>query len=135
MSEAAILTAARAAVASALPGWRDWSDDPAAVRPDKLGAFLVSVTRDSAVPEAMGSSREEVQLTVAAELFMEYTPDASGRDIASTRGALVRDALRQSPAIRGLVDFVIGAALDVDLAAGERRVARASVGVSVLATF
>lgn len=135
MSEAAILTAARAAVAQALPGWRDWSDDPSAVRPDKLGAFLVAVTRDGAVPEAMGSTREEVQMTIAAELFMEYGPEDRGRDVASARGQVVRDALRLSPAIRGLVDFVTGAALDVDLAQGERRLARANVGVSVLATF
>lgn len=135
MSEAAILTAARAVVAAALPGWRDWSDDPAAVRPDRLGAFVVTVSRDGASPEAMGSPREEVQMTIAAELFMDYGPEERGRDVASARGALVRDALRRSPAIRALVDFVTGAALDVDLSTGERRLARATVGVSVLATF
>lgn len=135
MSEAAILTAARAVVATALPGWRDWSDDPSAIRPDKLGAFLVSVTRDGAVPESMGSTREEVSMTVGVELLMEFTPADRGRDVVSARGQLVRDALRLSPEIRGLVDFVTGAALDVDLAAGERRVARAQIAVSVMATF
>lgn len=135
MSEAAILTAARAVVAAALPGWRDWSDDPAAVRPDKLGAFSVYVTRDGAVPESMGSTREEVALTVAAELFMEYGPGERGRDVASARGAAVRNALRLSPEVRAVVDFVTGASLDVDLASGERRIARATVGVSVTATF
>lgn len=135
MSEAAILEAARAVVASALPGWRDWSDDPAAVRPDKLGAFLVTVTRDGAVPEAMGSTREEVALTIGAELFMEYGPTERGRDLASARGGTVRDALRLDPGVRAAVDFVTGAALDVDLANGERRLARATVAVSVMATF
>lgn len=135
MSESAIQAAARAVVSQCLPGWRDWSDDPAAVRPDKLGAFLVSVTRDGAVPEAMGSAREEVSMTVGVELLMEFNPAERGRDVAAARGQLVRDALRLSPEIRGLVDFVTGAALDVDLAAGERRVARAQVAVSVMATF
>lgn len=135
MSEAAILTAARAVVAAALPDWRDWSDDPAAVRPDKMGAFAVFLSRDSAVPESMGSTREEVALTIGVELFMEYTPAERGRDLAHGRGAAVRDALRLAPEVRAVVDFVTGAALDVDLATGERRIARATVGVSVMATF
>lgn len=135
MSEAAILAAARAVVASVLPGWRDWSDDPAAVRPDKLGAFAVHVSRDGAVPESMGSTREEVTLTIGTELFLEYGPTERGRDLAHARGALVRDAIRAAPSVRAVVDFVTGAALDVDLSTGERRIARATVGVTVLATF
>lgn len=135
MSEAAILAAARSVVSATLPGWRDWSDDPHAIRPDKLGAFLVSVTRDSAVPEAMGSKREEVSMTVGVELLMEFAPGDRGRDIASARGQLVRDAVRLAPEIQGLVDFMTGSALDVDLAPGERRLARAQIGVSVMATF
>lgn len=135
MSEEAILTAARSTVAAALPGWRDWSDDPAAVKPDKLGAFLVVLSRDSAQPESMGSAREEVQLTIRAELFFEFAPATPGRTVATMRGAAVREALRQSVTIRPLVDFILGSTLDVDLGAAERRIARASVSLSVLTTI
>lgn len=83
----------------------------------------------------MGSSREEVQLTIRAEMFMEYTPAEKGREIATARGAAVREALRQSSTIRPLVDFILGSTLDVDLGTAERRIARAAVSLSVLATI
>ena len=135
MSESAILTAARAAVAAALPGGKDWSDDPANIRPDKLDAFAVTVTRDGAVPAAMGSTQEEVQLTIGVEVFTEYGPTQNGRALASARGEAVRAALRSDPALAAAIDFITGAAMDVDLAKGERRLARATVEMSVLATF
>ncbi|AKY02687.1 minor tail protein [Rhodobacter phage RcSaxon] len=135
MSESAILTAARAAVAAALPGGKDWSDDPANIRPDKLDAFAVTVTRDGAVPAAMGSAQEEVQLTIGVEVFTEYGPAQNGRALASVKGEAIRAALRSDPALAAAIDFITGAAMDVDLAKGERRLARATVEMSVLATF
>lgn len=135
MSEAAILTAARAAVSAALPGWRDWSDDPAAIKPDKMGAFAVTVTRNGATRAAMGSTAEEVALTVAADVFLEFGAYENGRQIATARGSEAAEAIKRDPDFRRLVDFVTGAASDVELASGEKRLARASVALSVLATF
>lgn len=135
MSEDLILAAARATLAAALPGCKDWSDDPAAIRPDKLGAFIVTLTRDSATPAAMGSMQEEVQLTVRAEFFMEYEAREPGRELATVKGRAMREALRTSSTIRPLVDFVLGSNLDVELASGDRRLARVLVGLSVLATI
>lgn len=135
MSESAILTAARAAVAAALPGGKDWSDDPANIRPDKLDAFAVTVTRDGAVPAAMGSAQEEVQLTIGVEVFSEFSPGQNGRALAFAQAEAIRAALRLHPALAALIDFITGAATDVDLAAGEKRLARATVEMNVQATF
>ena len=135
MSESAILTAARAIVAATLPGFRDWSDNPAAIKPDKLGAFHVTVTRNSAAPAAMGSRAEEVNLTVATDIFLEFGAHDDGRRIATERGQAILKAWRAAPDIARLVDFTIGTSLDVELAQAESRLARATVALSVLATI
>jgi len=135
MSETAILTAARAVVAAALPQATDWSDDPANVRPDKLDAFVVTVTRDGAVPAAMQSDLEEVQLTIEVEVFGKYGPTEDGREIIGTKGEAVRAALRADATLAALLDLITGSTFEVDLAQGDTRLARATVGLSVQATF
>ena len=135
MSESAILTAARAVVSAALPLAKDWSDDPANVRPDKLDAFVVSVTRDGATPAAMGSTLEEVQLTIEVEIFGKYSASQDGRALIGGKGETVRTALRSDAALLSLLDFVTGVTFEVDLAQGENRLARATVALNVQATF
>lgn len=135
MSETAILTAARAVVAATLPQAKDWSDDPANVRPDKLDAFVVTVTRDGGVPAAMGSSLEEVQLTIEVEIFGAFKHDQDGRAIIGAKGEAVRSALRASPPLLALLDLINGSTFEVDLASGDTRLARATVGLAVQATF
>lgn len=135
MSESAILAAARAAVAAALPGAKDWSDDPADPKVGRLDVFVVTLTRDDATPAAMGSDLEECQLTLEVEVFTKYRPADDGRAQATTLGAQVKDALLSDPAIRALVDFQRAIGLEVDLAKGEERLARATVQHEILATF
>lgn len=135
MSETAILAAARAAISTALPQAKDWSDDPANIRPDKLDAFVVTVTRDGAAPASMGSGAEEVQLTIEAEVFGNFRPSEDGREVIGAKGEVVRAALRQNAALLGLLDMITGSTFEVDLAAGDTRLARATVGLSVQATF
>lgn len=135
MSETAILAAARAAAAAALPAAKDWSDDPADPKVDKLDAFVASLTRDGAQPASMGSSLEDVQLTLEVEVFSKYGPTENGRDMITGKGRLVQAALLASPAIKSLVHYMTGETLEVDLAQGETRLARATVQVAVLATI
>jgi hypothetical protein len=135
MSETAILAAARAAVSAALPLAKDWTDDPANVKPDKLDAFVVEVRRDGATFAAMGSTLEEVQLTIQVEVFTKYAPNQDGRALVGVKGEAARAALMSAGPLAALLDVILGATFDVDVAAGETRLARATVGLSVQSTF
>jgi len=135
MSETALYLAARAAVAIALPSAKDWSNDPADPRPDKLDAYVVTVTRDSAIAESMGSDLEEVDLTIQIEIFGKYAKVDDGRAGMKTKGEAVKQAIATNPAVLALLDTIHGQTLDVDIAAGETRLARATISLSVQATF
>jgi hypothetical protein len=135
MTETAILTAAQAAVAAALPLAKDWTDDPADPKVNKLDAFVVSLTRDGATKASMGSDLEDVDLSLEVEIFSKYGPNDNGRDLATAKGRLVQAALVASPALKSLVHYMTGETLEVDLAQGEQRLSRATVQVSVLATI
>lgn len=135
MSEQAILAAARAAMVAAFPAARDWSDDPAAIKPDKLGAFSVTVERNGATPAAMGSPLSEVSLTVGVDLFSEFGAYDAGREVATRDGHLAAAAIMAAPDFVRLTDFVVNSALSVDLAQAEKRLARVSVALTVISTF
>lgn len=134
MSESAILERAQAVVLAALPNSKDWSDDPSDPRPDKLDAFVVSLTRDSAMPASMGSTLEECQLSLEVEVFTKYGANEDGRNRATIKGRTVQTALMADATIKGLVDYMTGDALEVDLAVGENRMARAMIQIAILAT-
>lgn len=135
MSETAILDAARASVATALPAAKDWSDDPADVRADKLDAYVVTLVRDSSEPVSSGSSFEDVQLTLEVEVFTAYKEGQPGRTMAGDKGNAARAALKSDAALAALCYRIQGAGMDVDIAAGETRFARATVTLSVSAEF
>jgi len=134
MSEQLILERAQAVVLAALPGSKDWTDDSADPKPDKLDAFVVSLTRDSAMPASMGSTLEECQLSLEVEVFTKYAATADGRSQATVKGRAVQAAIQADATIKSLVDYMTGDALEVDLAKGEERVARAMIQISILAT-
>lgn len=135
MSETAILTAARAAVTTAMPTAKDWSDDPSDPMPDQLDAFVVSLTRDNAIPAAMGSALEQVQLTLEIEIFGKYGPSDPGRADMDTKGRLARAAILSDSTIAALTDHINSQTLEVDLARGETRMAMAAVTFSIDATI
>ncbi len=135
MSESAIQAAAQAAVALAVPGAKDWSQTPADILPDNLPAFTVTVTRDGAIPAAMGADLEEVQLTVEVEYFAAFASSDEGRTQITAAGEAIRAALRSDPALQALSDYTTGATLEVELAQKKSRMGRATVTLSVEATF
>ena len=135
MSESAFQAAAQAAVALAVPNAKDWSHNPADIMPDNLPAFLVTVTRDGAVQDAMGSDLEEVQITIEVEYFAQFDPGEDGRTITTAAGEVIRDALRADATLRALSDLITGATLDVEMAQKRNRMGRATVTLSVEATF
>lgn len=135
MSETAICQAARAVVLVALPSAIDWSDDPADVRVDKLDAFVVTLVRDASEPVSMGSSLEDVQLTLEIEVFGAYTTAQNGRVLIGDKALAARTAVRADPSISALCYRVQGAAFDVEIAAGETRLARATATLSLSAEF
>lgn len=135
MSETAILSAARTVAAATFPTAKDWSDDPANIKPESMPAFVVTVTRDGATQEAMGSDLEEVQLTIEVEVFDKYKASEDGRQVIGAKGEAIRAALRSDAALDALLDRVIGSTYEVDIAAGKERLARATVGLAVEATF
>jgi hypothetical protein len=135
MSETAICLAARSAVQTALPAAIDWSDDPADVRVDKLDAFVVTLVRDASEPAAMGSPLEDVQLTLEIEVFGAYTTAQNGRVLIGDKALAARAAVRADPALADLCYRIQGAAFDVEIAAGETRLARATATLSLSAEF
>ncbi|WP_170561399.1 hypothetical protein [Ruegeria atlantica] len=135
MSESAILSAARAVAAATFPTAKDWSDDPANIKPESMPAFVVTVTRDGATQEAMGSDLEEVQLTIEVEVFDAYETNQDGREVIGAKGEAVRDALKADAALDALLDRVTGSTFEVDIASGRKRLARATVGLLAEATF
>ena len=135
MSETAICQAARSAVLTALPAAIDWSDDPADVRVDKLDAFVVTLVRDASEPVAMGSDLEDVQLTLEIEVFGAYSTAQNGRVLIGDKALAARAAVRSDPAIAALCYRIQGAAFDVEIAAGETRLARATATLSLSAEF
>ena len=135
MSETAISLAARSAVQTALPAAIDWSDDRADVRVDKLDAFVVTLVRDASEPAAMGSPLEDVQLTLEIEVFGTYTTAQNGRTLIGDKALAARDAVRVDSAISAFCYRIQGAAFDVEIAAGQTRLARASATLSLSAEF
>jgi hypothetical protein len=135
MSETAILSAARAAVAAALPAAIDWSDDPADVRVDKLDAFVVTLVRDSSEIISMGSSLEDVQLTLEVESFGTYAAAQDGQTLIGDKALAARAAIRSDPAFAALCYLIQGGAFDVEIAAGESRMARATATLTLSAEF
>ena len=135
MSESAIQAAAQAAVAIAVADAKDWSNNPADIMPDNLPAFTVTVTRDGAIPAAMGSDLEEVQITIEVEYFAQFGRGDNGRAITSAAGEAIRAALRSDATLNALSDFTTGANLEVELAQKKNRMGRATVTLSVEATF
>lgn len=135
MSETAIFEAARAAAVAALPGVKDWSDNPSDPMPGKLDAIVVILSRDGAVASAMGSGQEEVQLTLEVEVFGQFGPNDSGRADMRAKAETVLAAILAAAALEALVDHLHCQTLDVDLAKGETRLARAAITFSIEATI
>ncbi len=135
MSEVSLLTAARAAVTTALPGARDWSDNPSDPRPNRLGAYVISVTRDKATAAAMGSDQEEVELTIQVEVFDKFDAAEQGRADMKAKANLISEQML--PAINALpfVDRAHFQTLEIELAQGEKRFAYGDLSFSVEATF
>lgn len=135
MSETAILGVARTVMSAALPLAVDWSDDPADPKVDKKDAFVVTVTRDGATAAAMGSPLEEVQLTVQVEIFGHFKPSEDGKAIMGAKAETARAALVNAPALLAMTDVIRSSSFDIELAPGDVRLARATLGLSVQATF
>ncbi len=135
MSEATLFTAARDAVSAALPGARDWSDNPSDPKPNRLGAFVVSVTRDKASAAAMGSDQEEVELTIQVEVFDKYEATEQGRADMKAKGNLIQAQMVTLINALPFVDRVHFQTLEIELAQGEKRFAYGDLSFSVEATF
>lgn len=135
MSESAIFDAARAAVDAALPAAKDWSDNPADPSVAKRPAFVITLEREGAETAAMGSILEEVELLVTVEVFASFDPSEDGRNIVRDMATLAAASIKSSPALLALTDRMVTTGLEVDLAGGKERIARAALEVSVEATI
>lgn len=133
-TEVGILTRAIAIVTAALPGFADWSDNSADPDESELPCFSVSLVRDGAVPAGMGTTLEEVQLTLEVEIFIKYRPAENGRLMAQENGEVVKSAVRGDPELQAMIDYMGGATNEVDLSKGQTRFARSTVALSLEAT-
>lgn len=134
MSDTAIASAFRAAIAAALPGYNDWTEDPAPAGRGKLPAFAVILDRDGAVPLSMSSTLEEVTATVQVALFVKSSvgqPEAI-RAAAMAARDIVAAAIKAAGDFGGLT-FTrpsLGGT-GVEIAGGEERIGRADLRYSV----
>jgi hypothetical protein len=69
------------------------------------------------------------------EVFGAYTTAQNGRTLIGDKALAARAAVRVDPAIAALCYRVQGAAFDVEIAAGETRLARATTTLSLSAEF
>ncbi|MEL6587023.1 MAG: hypothetical protein AAFY65_13255 [Pseudomonadota bacterium] len=135
MSESAIFSAARAAVTSELRSAKDWSDNPADPKVNRRPAFLVTLTREGAEPAAMGSPLEEVDLLLTVEVFAAYDHAEAGRNLVRDMADAASATLKASSDLRALTDRMVTTGLEVDLAGGENRIARATLEITLEATL
>lgn len=135
MSETAILTAARAAVLAALPNAKDWTDDPSDPRPDKLDAFVVTLTRTGSERTSMGSAIEDVALDLEVEVFTVFSATENGNTKAGDLGRVARAAIIADPTISSLCYLVQGAGFSTEMGQSEVRLARVNATVELSAEF
>ncbi len=135
MSETAILTAARAAVAASLPNAKDWTDDPSDPRPDKLDAFVLTLNRTGSEPASMGSDLEDVTMDLEVEIFTTFTPSEEGTAKASALGRTARAAIMADSVISALCYRVQGGAFTVEIGQSEIRLARVNATTALSAEF
>lgn len=135
MSETALFAAARLAVATALSGVSDWSENPNKLTPKSMPAFCVEVERIGSEPVAAGSAVEDVDLTIRVDVFQAYGRDQNGKELAGTQAETARAAILSDPDIRALTYWRQGDGFETDSDPGEDRYATATVTVSVKAEF
>lgn len=132
MSETALLAAARSAVVAFLPSdVSDKSDRPEDATPKSLPAFVVDLERLSAERASMGSNTEDVELELSVEVFRQYETAADPRAEMLAEVTGLGAALRDDVPINTLVDDILTPTVDVDLARGDKRLARGLVTFSI----
>lgn len=132
MSETALLAAARSAVVAFLPSdVSDKSDRPEDVTPKSLPAFVVDLERLSAERASMGSNTEDVELELSVEVFRQYETAADPRADMLTEVTGLSDSIRADTSITALVDDILSPTVDVDLARGDKRLARGMITFSI----
>lgn len=135
MSETALLAAARLAVATALPGLSDWSDNPNKITSKDMPAFALAVERVSSEPSAAGAVVEDVELTITVDVFQLFGPQQTGRALAGTQAETARAGLLADATLRGLTYWLQGATFETDTDPGEHRYATATVTVTAKSEF
>ena len=152
MSNAEILTVLRTAVSAAIPGVRDWSDDPNNIGPASLPAFTVSMELTGAERVAIGSKQFDVEAMAQIEIFREAkktndnpAPGEGGGAnvdaIASglrARGQADVDAIRDGIYVDELNSLLNNHAItasEVELARGDTRKVRTMISLSIQFTM